>query len=198
MALSPEERKQIYEEEKQRLEANPPQEAPTTARLTLKRPIVWAACALIVVIGAAIFAFHEYRLHEINQALGAAIGKDQGLTETILKVESDSSKITFAELFELCNKSVEGRTNLIVELRGLHPEMDYELKERLIAYLNAENDFVRAKREFYSKVMQGSSATNMYLEHIRNPPSSIYGWEFFNDQVRQLRQKVLEAASETD
>ncbi len=81
-----------------------------------------------------------------------------------------SSKITYAEFFELCNKSVENRTNLIVELRGLYPGMDYHLKTRLIEYLSSENEFVRAKRDLYRKSMEESSAAKSYVELMTNSP----------------------------
>jgi hypothetical protein len=172
MDLSQEERRAIYAEEKARIEQEAPQ--PAANRLPHPKAIVWTICALAAVAGASTLGYQQYRLHEVKQKLGEAIGKDLGLTETILKVESESSKITFAELFELCNKSVDGRTNLIVELRGLHPEMDYALKEQLIKYLNAENEFVRSKREFYAKVMQASSASETYVQQPRTrrrPPT---------------------------
>lgn len=197
MDLSPEERRRIYDEEKARLEQVAPHTT-TRKRVAPGQAIVWAICALLASIAVGMVAFQQYRLHELKQALGTAIGKDLGLTETILKIESDSTKMTFAELFDLCNKSVEGRTNLIVELRGLHPEMDYDLKARLIEYLNAENEFVRGKREFYIKVMQASTATTMYVEQVKSPPSSTYGWESFGDRVQQLKGKVLEAGSEME
>src|SRR5580704_13590737 len=158
MELSPEERKQIYDEERTRLEKEAPQAKVQPPRTVRGRAVVWTIGGLLVLSVGGVFADRQYRLHDVKQRLGEAIGKDQGLTETILKIESESSKITFAEVFELCNKSVDARTNLIVELRGLHPEMDYQLKVQLLEYLNAENEFVRAKRELYKKMMQASSA----------------------------------------
>lgn len=140
--------------------------------------------------------FHQYRVYGLKQKLGEAIGKDLGLTETILKIESESSKMTYGELFELCNKSVENRTNLIVELRGLYPDMDYRLKTRLVDYLSAENEFVRAKREFYRKTMEQSSAIQSYAENEKSFRASSAGWQFYLDQRRPLREKVLEASGE--
>ena len=191
--LTPEERRQIYAEEKASIDAA---EVPTVAPpLMHRRIIMWAAGLLVAVIGGGILSYQLYRIHEVKQKLGEAIGKDQGLTETVLKIESDSSKITFAEVFELCNKSVESRTNLIVELRGLHPEMDYQLKTRLVDYLSTENDFVRAKRDYYRTMMEESSATQLYVNQLTNPPSSVYGWDFYSSQLRQLKAKTIEAVN---
>jgi hypothetical protein len=153
---------------------------------------------VIVLGGLGSLAYHQYQLHSLRQKLGEAIGKDLGLTETILKVESESSKITYGEFFELCNKSVENRTNLIAELRGLFPEMDYQLKTRLVEHLSAENEIVRSKRDFYRKSMEQSSAADSYLEQSKDYPSSSYGWDFYRDRLRQAKAKVLETARETE
>ncbi len=195
--LTPEERQRIYEEEKARHEAE--QSAPVAQkRLLSKRILISVLCTIVVLGGVGSLAYHQYRMHGLKQKLGEAIGKDLGLTETILRIETESSKITYGEFFELCNKSVENRTNLIVELRGLYPEMDYQLKTRLVEYLSAENEFVRAKRDFYRKSMEQSSAADAYLEQIKDYPSSSYGWEFYRDRLRQMKAKVLEAAREAE
>lgn len=78
------------------------------------------------------------KISSLYSKLEEAVGKDAGYTETIIKVEAEASSMTYKELFDLCEKSIEGRTNLIVELRGLYPEIKSELKEKLIDFLNAE------------------------------------------------------------
>lgn len=194
--LTPDERRHIYEEEKARLEAEQP--AQKAKSFLSRRLLISALCTVLAVGGIGSLAYHQYRLYGLKQKLGEAIGKDLGLTETILRVESESSKITYGEFFELCNKSVENRTNLIVELRGLYPEMDYQLKTRLVDYLSAENEFVRAKRDFYRKSMESSSAADSYVEQVKNYPSSSYGWDFYRDRVRQMKVQVLETAREAE
>lgn len=142
-------------------------------------------------------AFDVYQTHALNQKLAEAMGKDRGLTETILKTETESSKMTYGELFELCDKSVESRTNLIVELRGVYPQVDSRLKEHLIEYLTAENEFVRAKRDFYRRSMEESSAFDAYVEAARNFAASSYGWEVYLREKADQREKVLKASAET-
>jgi hypothetical protein len=189
--LTPEQRKAIYEEEKRRLDA----EGPSGRSPIRLASIVLFAVALIVIgtwIGSS-----KYRTHALNQKLAEAIGTDRGLTETILKIETESSKITYGELFELCNKSVESRTNLIVELRGVYPQVDSRLKEHLIEYLTAENEFVRSKRDFYRHAMEESYAFEAYLEAAKNFASASYGWEVYLREKSNQRGKVLKASHET-
>lgn len=189
--LTPEQRKAIYEEEKSRIEAERPKR---------KFPVRIASIILSAVVLLAVglwIASNIYQTRALNQKLAEAIGKDRGLTETILKIEAESSKMTYGELFELCNKSVESRTNLIVELRGVYPQVDSKLKEHLIEYLTAENEFVRAKRDFYRHSMEQSSAFESYLEAARNFSRSSYGWEIYLREKSDQREKVMKASAET-
>lgn len=186
------ERKQIYEEEKSRHEIE--QARIIRSSFLSKKTVSLAICAVVVLGIVGSVGYHVYQIHGLKQRLEDAIGKDLGLTETILKVESDSSKITYGEVFELCNKSVEQRTNLIVELRGLYPEIDYRFKTTLVEYLSSENEFVRAKRDFYRRSMEASSAATSYLEASKNYPTSLYGWDFYHAQVERSKAKFQEAS----
>src|SRR5579871_6443730 len=113
--LTPEERRQIYEEEKAQLESEHAAEPAKARQPHVSRKLLISILCSILLLGAAVsIGYHQYRLSGLKQKLGEAIGKDLGLTETILRVESESSKITYGEFFELCNKSVENRTNLVV------------------------------------------------------------------------------------
>jgi hypothetical protein len=151
---------------------------------------------LLVVSGAVVVVQHLKRDSEIKAKLEEAIGRDAGYTETILKLESDSSHITFGEFFSLCDKSVEERTNLIVELRGLYPSVNNATKENLIDFLNAENDAVRSKRDLYRRKMQLSSAMDTFTEAVRDRPSSEYAWDYYREHVARVRREVSDAAKE--
>src|SRR5687768_9610415 len=75
-----------------------------------------------VTVAGTSYGMRAYRMQEIKARLAEAVGRDSGYTETILKAESEASGMTYAELFQLCDKSIEDRTQLIVGLRGLYPE----------------------------------------------------------------------------
>jgi hypothetical protein len=91
--LTPEERRCIYEEEKLRIEAGH-----SLHKLTTQRVVISVFCTLAVIGVVGGLGYRQYRMHELRQKLGEAIGRDQGLTETILRVESESSKITFGDV----------------------------------------------------------------------------------------------------
>jgi hypothetical protein len=151
---------------------------------------------ILLVSGAVVGAQHFKRQSEIKTKLEEAIGRDAGYTETILKVETDSSHITYGELFSLCDKSVEERTALIVELRGLYPSVNHTAKEKLIDFLNAENDTIRAKRDLYRRSMLLDNAMDATLEATKDIPSSVYGWEYSNARVTRAKEEAVDAAKE--
>jgi hypothetical protein len=198
--LSPEERLRIYEEEKARIEAEGPQKPTLKAQTTLSRRLVrigiFVASGVVTMAIGAWFGLQQYRLSQLKTKLDESIGRDLGLTETILKTETESTKITYAEIFDLCDKSIQALTNLIVELRGVYPDVPFRFKEELIGYLNAENEFVRSKRDFYRKSLNQSSAWESLAEHVKDTPSNSYGWDYYHDRTRRLRAEVVKAAEE--
>ncbi len=195
--LTSEERQRIYEEEKARREGS--QSPAPAARVLLSRNLLISAlCIAMLLCGIGFLVYRAYRVHDLKQRLGEVIGRDQALMETVLKAENDAPHMSYREFLALCNRSIESRTDFIVELRGLYPEIDYAMKDRLIDYLNAENEFVRAKRDEYQKSMELISAVGLQMELVMNVPSSPYAWGFHNDRIGRSKQRVLEAAFEAE
>jgi hypothetical protein len=153
-------------------------------------------CLIVLISGAVVVEQHLKRESEIKTKLEEAIGRDAGYTETILKMESDSSHITYGEFFTLCDKSVEERTSLIVGLRGLYPSVNNQTKEKLIDFLNSENDVIRSKRDLYRRKMLLSSAIESATTTAQNSPYSEYGWDYYRRSVTRAKQEALDAAKE--
>jgi hypothetical protein len=147
-------------------------------------------------VPATCFGINTYRVHQIKAALAEAVGRDSGYTETILKIESEASGMTFLELFQLCDKSIEDRTQLVVELRGLYPEIEYEVKEQLIDFLNSENELVRSKRAFYRHQLNLSTIFDRVQNLIRDTPSSSFERTYWLKRASEIREDGLESASE--
>lgn len=152
------------------------------------------ALLFLLVWGGFTIQQHFKRQSAIKAKLEEAIGRDAGYTETILKMEKDSGHITYAEFFELCNKSTDERTNLIVELRGLYPSINSATKDKLIDFLNAENDAIRAKRDLYRRKMLLSSAMESALEAAKDRPDSEYGWQYYRQRLTRAKDEAVEAA----
>lgn len=164
----------------------------------MKRLFVTLAVA-IAVICAAVFGYSEYQQRkQFKGKLQEAIGRDSGFTETILKIEQDSSQMTYGEVFELCDKSIEGRNALIVDLRGLYPTFKTDLKDKLIAFLNVENDVARAKRDLYRKRLKVSSSFDVYKDSVNDTPSSYYGYDFYWKHVTKAREELAQSLTDVE
>ena len=168
----------------------------------LRRSVVkWltvVVAGLIVLAVLSTLGYRYYRVSQLKSKLETAMGTDAGYTETILKIESDASNITYNEIFALCDKSVEDRQKLIVELRGLYPGLRYELKDKLIEFLNAENELIRSKSSFYRQRVQLSAAMELWIAVFDMPtPTSLYGWDYYyNSRETKLRFDARVKAAE--
>lgn len=160
-----------------------------------KRKFIYIAIGVVILASVAcIFGYRYYRVSQLKGKLEEAIGRDGGYIETILKTEKESSNMTYKEFFDLCDKSIEARTNLIVELRGLYPDIQYDAKESLVEFLNNENELVRAKRNFYRKQFDFSSSLKLYEDETL--PSSEYLIDYYIERKAQFKSDVLKAISE--
>jgi hypothetical protein len=165
-------------------------------RKNLLRRVLIGSASIAVLLIAILLILNYQKTQRFNARLEEAVGKDMGYTETIMKIESEASSMSFAELFDLCEKSVEGRTSLVVELRGLYPDVESELKNRLIEFLNEENNLVRQKGYFYRKLLAFSTTMELYKDHVVAYPTSSYGWDYYNQRTRQLKSEMTKASAD--
>jgi len=153
---------------------------------------------LVIAIGGSVCSYKYYKILQLKNKITEAIGKDAGYTETILNSESDSPNITYKEFFDLCDKSIEGRTNLIIELRGLYPNVKYDLKEKLIDFLNSENELVRAKKAFWQRQLDLQVKIDIYdgyLKEVKYAYYSGYNLAYYLKIATQTKAEMTEIAS---
>jgi hypothetical protein len=86
-------------DERARLEQNVSTAPPKPQGLS-PRAVISGLVALVLLAAVGGFGYREFRLHALKQKLAEAIGRDLGLTATILKLEVDSGKITFGDAFK--------------------------------------------------------------------------------------------------
>ena|GEM_PF-3056887 len=110
---------------------------------------IGATSLIIVLVIAGYFVKRQMKLSAFDAKLEEVIRKDAGYTETIIVAEDNASSMSYQEILDLCDKSIEERTNLIVELRGTYPENQGELKSKLISFLNSENELIRQESRLY-------------------------------------------------
>ena len=161
----------------------------------MKKYIIFSAIAIILV-ASGFYVNHKITISKFNEKLQKTILKDQGLTETILKIEKESSSISYRELFELCDKSVKDRTDIIVDLRGLSSEIESSLKDSLIEFFNAENELIRSKSQAYRKSMSLSSDLKYYKEEeARWIKADLYVKDIYRSTMRSKLHEILEEAT---
>lgn len=160
---------------------------------TLKVSAIMFVIITVLGVGAK-YGYDYYRIFQLKQKLEEAIRKNTGYTETILKVEAEAAGMTYKEKIDLCEKSIENRTNLIIELRGLYPDIDYELKEELIDFLNHENELISSKRSFYRHQLTDSRLNMEILtEYASDQFSSSYGAEYYRKRTNKWKRKQIDS-----
>lgn len=158
---------------------------------------VLAAVVLVGLCGVAVkWGSHYAAVSRLNDKLQEAVGRDAGYTETILKVEAESASMTYVELFDLCEESIKRRTELVVELRGLYPDIDSDLRDALIEFLGEENELVRQKAAFYRKQLAMSASLKSLSLELADRPSSIYGISLRMARFEKLKIEVATAAAD--
>lgn len=115
---------------------------------------------LLVLAIAVRYGYRHYRVSPIKNGIQKALAKDAAYTELILKVEAEPSSISYQEFFDLCDKSIDARTVLIIEVQGLYPEFHYHLKDKVIEFLKDETALIRAKKAVYRKQITFSALTD--------------------------------------
>ena len=148
---------------------------------------------LIAVVAIGFYISHRMKISNFNEKLQTIIGRDQEMTETILKAETEGSQMTYGELFEFCDKSVKDRTEMLMELRGLYPNMESVLRDSLRDTLNAENKLVRLKSQSYRKFLDVSVGKDSYDETRESYiHSNEYNRKMYFKMYRNSLNKIME------
>lgn len=121
-------------------------------------------CSAILIVG---YAWHQHELVDRQRRLAAEASarlqeiliKEQGLTESVMET---SGGMTYDEFFRACDRSVNERNKLVVEVRLLSPNVLSPFRDRLISYMKSMNELVRAKAQLMRLTMQWQSKTKSY------------------------------------
>lgn len=88
----------------------------------------------------------------INEKISNILARDATSTEAMFLLEKKAAEggveksMDLSQLYELYNQSINQRMDMLVELRGFHPEVQYELRSQVADYLNNENTILRAQQ----------------------------------------------------
>ena len=163
----------------------------------MKKFILVGSLIAVIAVSGGFYINHRMKISNLNEKLQSAIGKDQGITETILKIENESSSMSFSELFELCEKSVKDRTDMLIDLRGLSPDMQSTLKDSLIEFLNEENELIRNKSQSYRKYLSVSTGSDRYDEILKDwRSSSYYMSDYYHKEIAEKLYELIKDAED--
>ena len=158
----------------------------------MKGKIIKIVFIIIVFIALAIMSIlyvkHKMRASDLNEKLSVTIGKDEGLMEIILKIPG--SEITYGEVFELCDKSVNDRIQLIIDLRGLYPDMKSDLKDTLIDFLSIENEMVRDVKQSSRRQMNVKNKFER-ISNLRNSEYSEYYYSTIQSEIKEVKEDLI-------
>ena len=142
----------------------------------------------VIVLGVAVLVatavYPRYRaareLAEKKHGIAQALARDAASTETLLKMELEATGVTYKELFGFCDKSIDQRNALIVDMRVSTTVLAPNTSAAIIDFLNAENGFARAKSAFFSASLEFDTA----LQAQR------HGWAEFNAALARSHEWV--------
>src|ERR1035438_8637001 len=95
-------------------------------------------------------------------------------------MELEATGVTYKELFGFCDKSIDQRNALIVDMRVSTTVLAPNTSAAIIDFLNAENGFARAKSAFFSASLEFDTA----LQAQR------HGWAEFNSALARSHEWV--------
>jgi len=162
----------------------------------MTRTIVIIVLLTIIGTEAGLTINKRIKIFNLNEMLQQIVGKDQSLTEAILKIESGSTSINYEELIDLCDKSVGERTKMVVELRGLYPNMENQLRDSVTEFLNNENELVRSKSRAYSRNMNLSNNFELYLGYNNDYTYNEHSYDHYKAHCRELEREMTAGASD--
>jgi hypothetical protein len=140
----------------------------------------------------ALFAYPRYRaareLADRKRQIAEALAKDAAFTETLLKMELESTGVTYKELFDFCDKSIDRRNILIVEMRVDATVLAPNTNAALIGFLNAENGFARAKRALLSASLELETS-----KRIRNDRTAGF-WAALSRSKEETKRRHMDEA----
>lgn len=165
--------------------------------MTSKTVKIVAGVAVIIVVGVvtAFYVNHRMKIKDMNEKLLGVIDKDQGSMEITLKIPG--SETSYDEAFSLCDKCLNDRIELIINLRGINPDMKSELKDSITDFLSLENELVRDLKLMYSQDMELHTKIESITRLINSDYSYLYKSDIRSDidEAKDLATQGLRSVS---
>lgn len=157
-----------------------------------KKLFIVTPIAIVGVICLTVWGYQHYSERKLKAKIGEAIQKNVAYAEGAL----DPARRTTGEVIskDLWSESIDGTRGIAAELRAFPATSP--LRERLIDFLEAQNEVVRAKADMYGKALAVVLATEAWKgqrdfarQFISSP-----GWQLRLGLMDELSGQITETA----
>jgi len=162
---------------------------------TLK--IISVICVMITflfIISASLYRYYEVLL--FKKYIEDLLKKDFASIEMILKLKG--SVDDYEETINICDRAIQERTELCAGLRGFNINIYPDLREKLLNFINSENELVQAKKTIYLKEKYffiKLAGLEKFTANKVNSPEKIERYISFNREIPDL---ILEIGKSVD
>lgn len=129
--------------------------------------IAGGAFGLVALLAGGRWWQEQQRVTAAKVELQKILAKDGAYMESVLGTEQNESRLSYKEFFDLCDKAIEGKRTLMVDLRGAGVGLEPALVESARAFLEAGNVLIRAKRQIYQEQFELDVAEKSENSKIR-------------------------------
>jgi len=162
--------------------------------------ILRAPLLVLLLIILSIVGFHYYQRTKFVNKVSSTLAQDAALIEEIGSYEKNNRTINYQEAIRKCNEQVRKRDGFIELLNAADPYLYKKVLDDSIALLRAENDYVKAKRNYYENVFlwktareQDEMIKRMQSGKTENVNLSIQELGPETEAIKEARAKVAAA-----
>jgi len=168
-----------------------------------KSPLLWARIVLtpVIIIALLVVAYFEYpsfRRFMLSRTLSLIFAEDAAMTDEIGNYEKRNSVPDYQYLVKRCDEYRQRRNELIERVQELDPYKYKEVIDNYIAYLNAENDYLKAKCSYFHRLNGLELAKQAEAEDRQRPNNKKYlevAAQRIKDAERELENARVKLAA---
>lgn len=163
----------------------------------MKKTAIFVICAALVIIGGY-FGYEKYQGYKLIESLKPLVKNASVRVTNELRFETESSKITFKELFEKLEADIVEIDKKIIEVQSLSNPKNKEKIDIIAAYLQGCQELLRVVLLKNRKDLKFTSAvewSNKTIESIKSATSS-FGIEYAAKTAKEAVKDIEEADKE--
>lgn len=163
----------------------------------MKKTAIFVICAALAIIGGY-FGYEKYQGYKLIESLKPSVKNASVRVTNELRFETESSKITFKELFEKLEADIAEIDKKIIEVQSLSNPKNKEKTDKIAAYLQGCQELLRILLSKNRKDLKFTSAvewSNKTIENIKSATSS-FGIEYAAKTAKEAVKDIEKADKE--